>query len=356
MNINVIICSVVVMLFSVQNFGFSASKSSTVNIKPKTKVTQSSSSKTSSQSPMIFFHNRKYTGPVFFIDDEYFAPVERVAVLLKLILERSGKKHYLATIEENEKPEDQLNKSTKKIPSDALVYVNGNPLSHGVIVRDQKVLVSLRLLAEKIKLAYIFNHDTNIVDIVRTTTFPGYEERMSIPVSEATSPQGSSALRGSSTHQSQDNSSSYKPMETKQTYNNIPSNNPSSSTTNTESADINEKDPSVTKTRDGTWNALNGAEANPIVFENPDFRQEPLSTTGEIRYSGTVRNRGDKNVDGIVVTCQYLDQEGKLLQTQTKDLGTLLAGTTKDVSFYWVSPSGLNVMAQIRLDWTGKAK
>lgn len=331
MNIKVVVCLVIVTFLSIQNFAFSASKPSTENAKPKIKMIQNFSSKTSSQSPMIFFHNRKYTGPVFFIDDEYFAPVERVAVLLKLTLERSGKKHYLATIEENEKPEDQLNKSTKNISSDALVYVNGSPLNHGVTVREQKVLVSLRLLAEKIKLAYIFNHDTNIVDIVRTTTFPGYEERMNIPVSEVTS------------HQSQDNTSSYKPMETIQTYNNIPSN-------------ANEKDPSVTKTRDGTWNALDGAEINPIVFENPDFRQEPLSTTGEIRYSGVVRNRSDKNVDGIVVTCQYLDQEGKLLQTQTKELGTLLAGTTKDVSFYWINPSSLNVMAQIRLDWAGKAK
>ena len=294
---------------------------------------------------MIFFHNRRYTGPIFFIDDEYFAPVERVAVLLKLTLERSGKKLYLTTIDENEKVEDKLKTPlTKKISSDALVYVNGIPLKHGVIVREQKILVSLRLLAEKIQLAYIFNHDTKIVDIVRTTTFSVYEERTNIPNTPVAS------------HQSQDNSSSYKPMETMQVYNKVPSSNTANTTTNNESNDVNEKDPSVTKTKDGTWNALNGADANPIVFENPDFRQEPFSTTGEIRYSGTVRNRSNKNVEGIIVTCQYLDQEGKLLQTQTKELGTLLAGTTKDVSFYWVSPSGLNVMAQIRLDWAGKGK
>lgn len=273
---------------------------------------------------LVYFHNRKYTGPLVNIYGEWYAPVERIAVLLKVILEHSGNKYFITT-----RGEDSI-KPVKKL--DAVVYINGRPFKNGVVIQGERVLVSLRLFAEAVKFAYIYNTDTQIIDIVQATSLPpGYIEEHAV----ATLPPSS-------------NTSSNAGQNTKQQDKKVP--------VTVDAASGDGKDANVTKTNEGTLNALDGSERNSIVFESPNFYQEPFATTGEVRYSGVIRNRSDKHVESVIVTCQFLDPEGKLLNSQTKELGTLLAGATKDVLFSWVNASGLNVMAQMRLDWAGKSQ
>lgn len=289
-------------------------------------------SQSSSLRPQVYFHNQKYTGPVKIIYDELYAPINRISVLLKVIVEKSGNYYCISTKYEE----------LKSLPKrrDALIYVDGIPLKQGVSVQNGEVLVSLRSLAQALKLAYIYNPDTQIADIIRTTTFPEYYNEKPYnekPVTEASVQ--SEKSRNAVVLQNVTPSDKTIPVE----------------------KDLNKEgelkySQALSKTGSGTWNAFDGTGMDPIVLENVDFRQEPFSTTGETRYSGIVRNKSNKAVEGVTATCQFLDQDGKVIHSETQELGIISAGSSKDVLFYWVNTSRLNVIAQIRLNWEGKEK
>lgn len=99
--------------------------------------------------------------------------------------------------------------------------------------------------------------------------------------------------------------------------------------------------------------------AQDMVKAELKYHQDYLPTNqaagGDVRGTVTVTNTSDKPVEGVIVTVNISDQEGKDLHKQIYNIGNMAAGAAVDKDFYWSNPNPLLAIKHtIDVDYKGK--
>jgi len=247
----------------------------------------------------LYVHNKLYDKPTLVYKGVIYAAVDDLFKTLQMKSASQGRVLCGGT-------PDYTGDLCPPNSSHAFLYINGKPISEGVMVRHEKAYISVATLASAVGLTYQYNPQTGIGDLSGR-----FNESLINTDTKETKKQDKNTKAKTETKKS-DKDKKDKPKETKE-------------------------------------------EETLIEVQNLSKMYQP--NTNEMWVSFNVVNTGKKDAAGVVATLQYLDGYGKPLVEKTFNIGSLASGASVKEDDYWQNPSGVYAPTPVViLNWDGKKK
>lgn len=241
----------------------------------------------------LYIRNHPYTKPLFVRDRTIYAAADDVFPAVELKIRNEGRVLCGAT-------PDYKGPTCPQNTAGSFLYINGRPVTQGVLVHHDKVWISLPVLAGAIGYVYAFNPETAIADLIK---------RVSLPAS------------------------AFMP--------------------------VHPSPPPAIKTETKKKESSSKEDKIKAEVEAPmtDIYSTQDPNTYEVRTSYSLVNVTDHDVEGVVAMLNYLDGYGKSLVKHQFVIGTMAGGAVLKKEDYWVNYTSVyKPQVEIELDWKGKKK